>query len=304
MALIVTYNRKKLLNECLSSLLEQSAPLKKIVIIDNNSLDGTNELFESGKFSNFETVIYKRLAANIGGAGGFHEGLKFINENFDCEWVWIMDDDTIPAKNALAELLNGSNILKNEKVSYIASSIFGPQNEPMNVPTISLNKAPNGYSFWYQYLKEGMISIRQATFVSLLISKRAIDAVGYPLKSYFIWGDDTEYTLRLVENYGPAFFNGKSIVLHKRKNCKALSIRKEENENRVKMYKYFYRNKLNNYSLYYPKSAFLWEYLKCLVLGFYLLFDFKTSFRIKKSCAVQKAWWSFNWLKFTHKRLQ
>ena len=43
-AVVVTYNRKELLMECLEALLRQTRPLQAIYIIDNASTDGTPEL--------------------------------------------------------------------------------------------------------------------------------------------------------------------------------------------------------------------------------------------------------------------
>lgn len=46
-ALVVTYNRKVLLEECLNALCSQSIELNTIIIIDNNSNDGTDKLINS-----------------------------------------------------------------------------------------------------------------------------------------------------------------------------------------------------------------------------------------------------------------
>ena len=100
-----------------------------------------------------------------------------------------------------------------------------------------------------------MIKIKSATFVSLLINTDAVKSVGLPLDWYFIWGDDTEYTLRLTRYYGPAYFTAQSRVLHKRFNVKNLSIRNEQNKNRIKMYFYFYRNMLINKEAYESKDS-------------------------------------------------
>lgn len=45
-ALVVTYNRKDLLIECLESLISQTYKIDKIVVINNCSTDGTELLFE------------------------------------------------------------------------------------------------------------------------------------------------------------------------------------------------------------------------------------------------------------------
>lgn len=43
-AVVVTYNRKQLLRRCLSALLAQSRTVDEILLIDNASSDGTNEM--------------------------------------------------------------------------------------------------------------------------------------------------------------------------------------------------------------------------------------------------------------------
>ena len=45
-AVVVTFNRKELLLRTLSNLYKQSSPLHSIVVIDNASNDGTNELLQ------------------------------------------------------------------------------------------------------------------------------------------------------------------------------------------------------------------------------------------------------------------
>ena len=67
-AVVVTYNRRQLLNENLTCLLAQSRPVD-IIVIDNASTDGTfeslGELIDSGR------INYYNTGSNLGGAGGF-----------------------------------------------------------------------------------------------------------------------------------------------------------------------------------------------------------------------------------------
>ena len=213
-AVVVTYNRKELLKECIQAILEQNQEIYKVIIVDNKSTDGTIEMLDT-EYSNNEKIEVLKLEKNIGGAGGFYSGIKEV-QKYNPDWVWIMDDDTIPRENCLEELCNAINKIKG-KISFLASSVYGTENEFMNVPTINLNKDINGYHNWYEYLEDGIVKISSATFVSLLINEDAIKNVGYPVKDYFIWGDDTEYTLRLNKYYGNAYMVGKSKVIHKRK---------------------------------------------------------------------------------------
>ncbi|MFQ9299099.1 MAG: glycosyltransferase, partial [Clostridia bacterium] len=195
-ALVVTYNRKELLCECIDAILAQTCLPKKIVILDNASTDGTADLFKENGIYNIPIVEYIISKSNTGGAGGFYQGIKHCMKESD--WIWIMDDDTIPDKNALKGLCESLNDLSKEKISFLASKVIGPNGEAMNLPQIDMTPSENGYPDWYMYLENKLIKIKTATFVSLLINTKAIKEVGLPLSWYFIWGDDTEYTLRLT----------------------------------------------------------------------------------------------------------
>ncbi len=267
-AVVVTYNRKALLEECITALLNQTYKLNKIIIIDNASTDGTTELLkERYNIPEIETFT---LNKNTGGAGGFYYGTKKAVK--DADWVWEMDDDTIPADNALEELLKAKEKI-NENVSFLASSVFGTNGEPMNVPTIDGSSTTNGYSDWYKYLKEGIVKIEHATLVSLLFSTKAIAKVGAPHPYFFIWGDDTEYTLRMTKYYGNAYFVGKSVVIHKRIGAKNISVLDECNPNRIKMYKLMFRNNLVSTKSYKSKKVHIKYFLHSIIVSYKALFE-------------------------------
>lgn len=284
-AVVVTYNRKELLMECLSAIIAQSYPLFKILIIDNASTDGTEELLQTKGIIGRDDVIYQKMATNTGGSGGFYAGLKMVQEMQDVDWAWIMDDDTIPYSDSLESLvLKAGNY---PEASYFASCVKGENDEPMNVPITDLVKSENGYLYWYKHLKEGMVNICSATFVSILINKEAIKHCGLPCRDYFIWGDDFEYTRRLRTYFGNAYMVGSSWVCHKRKNAKRLDLRNENERGRIKNYYYFYRNNLINYYLY--DGAFVY-------LCYVLLFEAKAfgmltckKYRFRKFWIVQKS---------------
>lgn len=254
-AVVVTYNRKELLFECLDALLNQTRKVDKIILINNASTDGTVEDLTSKGYLNNQVLQLVTLDTNTGGSGGFYEGMRLASQE-ECDWIWVMDDDTIPKKDSLEALLNAKNNI-DENASFYASAVFGPNGEPMNVPRISTHKAANGYQDWYQNLAKNAVEIKEATFVSLLINRKAVLSCGLPCKDYFLWGDDAEYTMRIITHFGKAYFIGNSIVCHKRFGATNLDIRKEANAGRINMYYYFYRNNLINRSIYSSKRDVL-----------------------------------------------
>lgn len=298
-AVIVTYNRKKLLMECLDAINHQTMKLDEIVLIDNNSTDNTYEELINKKYLDNKKIIYKKLEKNIGGAGGFYEGIKLANNN-KADWVWIMDDDTIPKKDCLENLVNSLDKI-NGKTSYLASMIYGEHEELMNVPSVNEDLSENGYSDWHQYLNQGIVKIKRATFVSLLINSKAINKIGYPVKDYFIWGDDSEYTLRLNRYYGPSYLISNSVAIHKRAVSKALSIFNEDNVNRIKMYFYMYRNTLINTHEYESKKRSYKIAIKNYLLCFKLLFNKNCPHKKLKIKTIFKATNSFLFKKYDYK---
>lgn len=252
---ITTYNRKQLLEECLNAVLGQSYPVEKVILIDNASTDGTTQMLREKGFLSDDKMDYHRMKKNTGGAGGFYTGIR-LAAKASYDWVWIMDDDTIPCRDCLEKLVEGVGVVtEDQPVSFLASAIYGPDGEFMNVPTVSEKASPNGYPYWYQYLDHGLVMIQRATFVSILINGEAIRKCGLPNREYFIWGDDYEYTTRLTTFFGNAYLVGKSRAIHKRLNAKNLTIHNVSDPERIKMFHYHYRNNsINNryYQTYGP----------------------------------------------------
>lgn len=287
-AVVVTYNRKVLLQECIEAILKQSVSVEKLILIDNNSTDGTPEFLRENGYMSNPVIEYIKLDKNIGGAGGFHEGMKKARE-YQPDWVWIMDDDTVPTETCLEELLNASEQIKG-KVSFLASAVRGMNNEAMNVPKIARNQFSK-YTDWYEYLDKSMAKIVKATFVSLLINIEAINQCGLPWKEFFLWGDDSEYTQRIIRDYGSAYMVGKSLAIHKRVGSDELSLVKETNEKRIPLYFYYYRNNLIGFWEY--ENA-LYRFLCMGKLGYdFFGVLFKGKYKLKKMGVILKAFFAF-----------
>lgn len=291
-SVVVTYNRKKLLIECIDSILAQTIKCNKVIIIDNASTDNTKEELEKCNILKNKSVEYFRLKENIGGAGGFYTGIK-ESLKFNPDWVWIMDDDTIPTNDCLEDLVNALEKIKEKNISFLASNICGIDNCMMNVPIVNTEVKDGKYPDWSKYLKYGIVKIKEATFVSLLINAGAIKKCGLPVKDYFIWGDDTEYTLRLNKYYGSSFLIGKSEAIHKRKITKQLKISQENDKNRIKMYYYMIRNTLINKKTYFGRKNCFKYFLGKQVQSLIILFNPKSKYRWIKFYTIHKGLYAY-----------
>lgn len=242
-AVLVTYNRVALLQRAIDSLEKQTYPLEYVVIVNNNSTDGTKDYLDNIKDSRIQPV---HLASNTGGAGGFSAGINY-SYGLDIDYIWIMDDDAVASEDALENLILADNNLKKENTSwgFLCSHVLSDDNHCMNVPAISKKKNTSGYLNWPQFASSGIIGVDKATFVSVLFNKNTVKEVGLPVRQMFIWGDDTEYTWRISNKY-PCYYVSNSVVYHKRVLAKSLSLSSEDSITRMPWYGYLYRNNLYN----------------------------------------------------------
>ena len=213
-AVVVTYNRLEMLKKCISSLSCQTVPCD-ILVIDNASTDGTREYLDAE-----ERVSCVHLEENTGGAGGFNAGMReAVQRGFT--YVWVMDDDTLPFPDALEKLMEADQILKG-KYGWLSSVALWKDGRECVMNRQKLLKA---FYVDIHLMRYGLVRAEQATFVSLFLRSRIVRQYGLPIREFFIWGDDIEYTRRLcVRNKLPCYVAGQSRVTHAMKDNKGCSI--------------------------------------------------------------------------------
>ena len=237
-AIVVTYNRRDLLIECVDALRKYS-PETDIIVVNNASTDGTEDALQ--EYIRKNQVIYFNTGANIGGAGGFNYGLK-VAYQLGYKYFWLMDDDTIVQENSLKEIIDSARILRNKWgfISGQAVWIDGAECK-MNRHKIKLkhNNISNEDNVF--------VEVKQDTFVSFFNRRDVIEYVGFPIKENFIWGDDTEYSLRISKLY-PCYYASKSMVVHKMKENKSTAKFYEiDDMDRIQRIAYSVRNDVCTY---------------------------------------------------------
>ncbi|MFB9769755.1 glycosyltransferase family 2 protein [Lactiplantibacillus modestisalitolerans] len=209
---IVTYNRKKLMVEALTSVLNQAEAPEYVVVVDNASTDGTKELLHEQFNFDQKRLFYERSSKNLGGSAGFAQGIQIALKT-DCDWISISDDDAIfesgyfiamrtaMKQHPQQEVFSGSVLLPNGQHDAMHRQVI------TNERTLTVKPMMEN-----DYRKDFLYDI--FSFVGVMLSRNIIERIGVPEQSYFIRYDDFEYALR-ARKYGQFLNVHNALVLHK-----------------------------------------------------------------------------------------
>lgn len=197
---LVTYNRSELLRKSLNQLFydNQDKP-ERLYLIDNNSNDNTVQIVQefTEKFSN---IKYIRLDKNVGGAGGFEYGVR---KAFDdgADWIVLIDDDVLLTDQCLKILKSNLSIrcfigvredllgslveLGALKTDYKNPFRLNPKVLSLKDAYESVDNLPN------------VVEVESGSFEGFFVHRSVVKSVGFPNKEYFIFGDDTDYSIRI-----------------------------------------------------------------------------------------------------------
>lgn len=209
-AVVVTYNREQLLADCLDALAAQERRPDAVVVIDNDSSDGSGAVADAHPIG--ADVLH--LRRNVGGAGGFATGIARALVRHEADWIWVMDDDTVPTPGALAALLDAleSSPVRLSVLSSRAVWTDG-RTHPMNSSRVRLGASGQDRRDARTATRDGR-PIRTASYVSALLSGEDVRRLGLPYADYFIWSDDFEHTGRLLRR-GRGLHVPDSVVEHR-----------------------------------------------------------------------------------------
>jgi GT2 family glycosyltransferase len=225
-AVIVTYgDRFRYLKQVVDSLVEQG--VEKIVIISNGS-DKMSLIKIKKLKSELNCIHLIILDKNTGSANGFCVGIDFAHKS-NADFIWLLDDDNYPKKDALNFLTEAWIDLAKEFENKKLALLSYRNDRKIYSDAINLGK-PNlmlgsqnsflGFDFFIRLKKtlfktttkvltkdQGVVAV--APYGGLFFHKDLVTEIGLPDKSYFLYGDDYEYTFRITKN------NGKIVLIMK-----------------------------------------------------------------------------------------
>lgn len=111
---LVTYNSGRFIKRCLESVLAQQYPDLEIIIIDNNSTDGTIDILEP--FEDRCTIVYNE--ENIGFAAAQNQAIRLS----DSAWVMALNPDVLLLPNFIRVLVEAGN--SNDRIGTVCGKLL------------------------------------------------------------------------------------------------------------------------------------------------------------------------------------
>ncbi len=275
--IIVNYNGKDLLKECLDSVLAQSYGDFEIVLVDNNSTDGSVEYVE-GNYNDSRLRLVK-ANDNYGFAGGNNLGYKHVKG----EYVVLLNNDTMVSRDWLKCLVEA--IEKDENTGMVQSLVITegiPAEHYKKNGTINL--LGHNVMGFFEIGKDGTGNILQANGCSLIIRWNLVEELGglFP-DEYFAYAEDTYLSLKVMFYGKKIMHTSKSIVYHKGNVTTKKQIAS-------KMYFYRERNRLLNFIVFFS-GGFEMKYLAYLGFNFWTKLMLSFFSRNYSTGGLIKAYW-------------
>lgn len=198
-AVIVTFNRLAMLQECIDRLEKQTRPLDAILVVNNGSTDGTAEWLQG------RAGLTPITQENIGGAGGWRTGTQRAHAD-GFTWVLMLDDDLVVPPDALETLLADARRAGLDMVNPLVAADTEPE-----VLSFGLSPEIKTVAAARAAARDGLIAGLVNPFNGLLVHRRVMDRIGFVKAEMFISGDEIEYIHRATAN-GLAIATSTTVI--------------------------------------------------------------------------------------------
>ncbi|MCM8808110.1 MAG: glycosyltransferase [Candidatus Omnitrophica bacterium] len=222
---ILNWNGKELLKDCLSSILKSTNyPNYKVIIVDNGSTDGSVEYVRK----NFKKVDVLELDKNYGFSKGNNEGIKYAIRKYNPKYLLFLNNDTkIVEKGWLRKMVEFAET--DEKIGLIGCKAITLDNR---IERTGFIDGKNIRKILMQVPKEMINEVCENFMISvcMLARKNVFEKVGGfdEVYSPYLW-EDMDFFIRVKRAGFRIFYFGKTKIIHK----VSQTLKKQENIKRI-----------------------------------------------------------------------
>ncbi|MEN8120002.1 MAG: glycosyltransferase [Bacteroidota bacterium] len=221
--IIVSYNVKKHLEQCLYSVQKASSGIEtEIYVVDNNSVDGSVELIKNS-FPKINLIANKD---NKGFATACNQALALTKSKY----ALLLNPDTVVAENSFSSCIqfmeNHSDAGALGVKMINGKGRFLPESKrSLPTPWISFYKIfglsalfPNSKTFGkYQlkYIDENEIAeVEVLSGAFMFLRMKTIQKTGFLDEQFFMYGEDIDLSYRIVKSGYKNYYYPKTTIIH------------------------------------------------------------------------------------------
>jgi len=193
-ALVLNWNTPEQTINCAQALLT-STTVPEVIVIDNGSTDDSWERLQS--LGRSCTLV--QTGKNLGYAGGNNVGIALALA-LGVDYVWVINNDAVPAKESLAEMLRV--IEADPAVGLVVPTILYGSSDRVWYAGGSYNKTRGTVSHHFinarlEDVPGAAVDTGFATGCSLLIRASVLSLVGFLDARFFLYWEDVEFADRV-----------------------------------------------------------------------------------------------------------
>lgn len=217
---IVSYNTKKITEDCIESINRSLTNTKikyEIVVLDNNSHDGSPKLLETMSQDNHNNLVYKQLGENLGFGKGTNLGVKIAQG----QYVLLLNSDTIILNRSIEKLYNF--YIENEKeVHFLGAKLLNHDLTPQpsacrffTLPVVFAALFLKG-DYWglTRYSPNQFCRVDWISGACILTTKQLYQRLGGFDKNIFMYMEEVDLLYRAKKKGFNTFFYPDSQIIH------------------------------------------------------------------------------------------
>lgn len=217
--IILNYNGKDTIKECLTSLFRVDYPNFEVVVVDNASQDGSFELAKNY----FPGAHFIKNENNLGFAAGNNMGIRFALEKI-ADYVFLLNNDAVVFKNTLSELIKITQKKESKKIGIFSPIIFKGDSRDIWFAGGKIDWLRMRAEHIMQATNCELRTVNYVTGCAMLIKKEVFKKIGLLDENFFLYYEDADFCWRASrEGFKSAIITNAAIKHYEKseKNKKA-----------------------------------------------------------------------------------
>ncbi len=209
--IIVNYNTKKLLLDCLSSIFKQTKDLSyEVIVVNNGSSDNAVEMVKKLRVKKLRVIENKE---NFGFAKANNQGIKIAKG----EWILLLNPDTKIVDNALKKLVDFAKA--QPRLGVVGPRLLNKDGtfQPSTAPFFTLFNVFLWLFTKDRFLYSSPSCQKQVDWVmgsAFLVNRRLIEKVGLLDERFFMYIEEQEWCYRIKKSGWQVWFYPGAEIFH------------------------------------------------------------------------------------------